>query len=184
MRVTATKVQGAIGVMMCALLCAAWISPARAAGLNALLACRKVAARDARLACFDRESATLARVPSVTAAHADVRSVATPAAASAPPLNPQQTFGLPPMQVVEREQAAEHLPRQLARLNAHIAAVGRAGDGRQIFTLDNDQVWAQLEPDENLSAKAGDAVTISRGWLSSYWLSLRSREGCKVTRLR
>lgn len=175
---------GAIGIVTCALLCAIWISPAQAAGLKSLLACRKISARDARLACFDRESATLAGTPSVTAVPATVTSAPAPAAASAPPLNPQQTFGLPPMQVVEREEAAEHLPRQLDRLSAHIAAMGRAGDGRQIFTLDNDQVWAQLEPDENLSAKSGDVVTISRGWLGSYWLSLQSHEGCKVTRLR
>jgi hypothetical protein len=32
-------------------------------------------------------------------------------------------------------------------------------------------------------AKGGDAVTISRGLLGSYWLQLPSKRGCKVNRV-
>jgi len=99
-------------------------------------------------------------------------------------LNPQQTFGLAPMQVAAREEAAAGLPRQLDRLSAHIVALGRAADGREVFTLDDHQVWAELEPDEDLTPRAGDAVTISRGLFDSFWMSLPSRQGCKVTRVR
>jgi hypothetical protein len=171
--------RGAIAAALCAAFCAAGIGSAHAADVAALLACRSIAAAPARLSCFDRESAALA---------AAVRSGARPASAAATPaargLSPQQTFGLAPMQVVARAQAAERLPRQLDRLSAHIAALGRAADGREIFALDNHQVWSQLVPDENVTARTGEAVTISRGWLGSYWLSLPSRQGCKVTRLR
>lgn len=169
----------AVGAMTCAWLCAVGLAPARAADLDTLLACRKIPAGAARLACFDRESAALA-----AGAHASAPPTAAPTARNAPGLNPRQTFGLAPMQVVAREAAAERLPRQLDRLSAHIAALGKAPDGRELFTLDNHQVWAQLVPDGDVPAKVGDEVTISRGWLGSYWLSLQSHRGCKVTRIR
>jgi hypothetical protein len=53
-----------------------------------------------------------------------------------------------------------------------------------VFTLDNGQVWRQISTEADLLAKQGDAVTISRGLLGSYWLALKSKRGCKVTRLR
>jgi hypothetical protein len=169
----------------CAGLCLMWITPVRASGVDALLACRKIAASAERLACFDRESAALTPAAVAPAAHAGARRAAPPTpVAAAAGLSPQQTFGMAPMQVLAREQAARKAPQALDRLSAHIAALGRAADGREIFTLDNHQVWSQLEPDAELGARAGDAVTISRGWLGSYWLSLESRHGCKVTRIR
>jgi hypothetical protein len=191
-----------LGAVTCACLCATWIAPARASGLDTLLACRRIAASSERLACFDRESATLApagaaansasAAPATSAAHsasaaaehAAPRPATAPTAPAAARLSPQQAFGMAPLQVLAREQAAARAPPPLDRLAAHIIALGTAADGREIFTLDNDQVWSQLGPDADLGARRGDAVTISRGWLGSYWLSLKSRHGCKVTRMR
>jgi hypothetical protein len=188
MNVRSPLLRGAVGTAICAWLCAAYVSPARASDLEALLACRQIAPSAARLSCFDRESAALAEDVRAGAPPPSAATGATGAtgatAATASRLNPQQTFGLAPMQVVASEAAAERLPHQLDRLSAHIAALGRAADGREIFTLDNHQVWAQLEPDESIIARAGDPVTISRGMFSSYWLSLPARQGCKVTRMR
>jgi hypothetical protein len=171
--------RGLIGAALCAGLLVTSISPARASDFEALLACRKIVPGVARLSCFDRQSAALAE---------DVRAGAPPAPAAAvsnaASLTPQQTFGLAPMQVAAREEAAERLPRQLERLSAHIAALSRAADGREVFTLENHQVWAQLEPDGEVVARTGEAVTISRGMFGSYWLSLPSRQGCKVARVR
>jgi hypothetical protein len=203
-----------LGAVTCACLCATWIAPARASGLDTLLACRRIAASSERLACFDRESATLAPAgaaansasavnsapaansagaapaagaaysASAAAEHAAPRPATAPTAPAAARLSPQQAFGMAPLQVLAREQAATRAPPPLDRLAAHIIALGTAADGREIFTLDNDQVWSQLEPDADLGARRGDAVTISRGWLGSYWLSLKSRHGCKVMRMR
>ena len=53
-----------------------------------------------------------------------------------------------------------------------------------VFTLDNDQVWRQLNAEGDLLAKPGDVVTVSRGFLGSFWLQLANGRGCKVTRLR
>jgi hypothetical protein len=58
------------------------------------------------------------------------------------------------------------------------------GEGRTLFTLDNTQVWRQLESDGDMLAKLGDSATISRGLLGSYWLQLKNGRGCKVTRAR
>jgi hypothetical protein len=146
-------------------------SPCLASGsLGALLACRGITASAARLACFDRESAALA-------------AQAPPAASRA--LDPQETFGLAPMTVAARAEAAAHAPKPLDSLTVHIVSVTKAADGREIFTLDNHQVWVQLIPDGSwLDASPGEPATISRGWLGSYWLRLASKRGFKVTRVR
>lgn len=137
--------------------------------LDGLLACRRIAGSAARLACFDRESAAVA---------------ARTAQVAGQQPTPVQTFGLPPGQVLAREEAARRLPRPQDHIAAHILALGATSDGREIFTLDNQQEWVELEPDGDLYAKPGEAVEISRGWLGSYSLSLQSRRSSKVKRLR
>jgi hypothetical protein len=139
--------------------------------LGALLACRRIEASAARLACFDRESAALA----------GQRSSAEPHAA----LGSRETFGLAPMEVAARAEAAAHAPKPLDSMTAHISSIAKAADGREIFMLDNRQVWVQLTADGNwLDARTGEPVKISRGWLDSYWLSLPDHRGFKVTRVR
>ena len=174
-------------------------APSQAAGpLDGILACRRLAESASRLACFDRESAALA-----SRAHSPVRAapephtapspaaveLAQPSRAGAPAvgasLDPQQTFGLAPGKILEREEAAERLPRQLDSITANIEFVSRTADGRDVFTLDDHEVWAQLVPGDDFYAKPGDVVKISRAMLGSYWLVVKSRRGgCKVTRLR
>ena len=162
------------------LLCAAFgiaaimatTSPCLASGsLAALLACRRIEASAARLACFDRESGALAARRTAADSHAE--------------LNPRETFGLAPLQVAARAEAAAHAPKSLDSLTARISSVARAADGREIFTLDNHQVWVQLLADGDwLDAGTGEQVKIARGWLDSYWLRLPSHRGLKVKRVR
>lgn len=174
-------------------------APSWAAGpLDGILACRRIADSRLALACFERESAVLGSVAQTSAATGSGQCATPPRpvverdrpARSAAPvhnasLDPQQTFGLPPLKILAREQAAERLPPQLEQITAHIAAISKAADGRDIFILDNHEVWVQLAPDDDLYAKPGDTVRISRAMLGSYWLALQSRRGgCKVTRLR
>jgi len=153
--------------------------------LAGLLACRELTDGAARLACFDRETAALARVPSVPVAAAPTPASPSPAAPTAPPLTPEQKFGLSPAAIVAKEDAAATQAPKDAKLQARVTALALAGDGRTLFTLDNSQVWRQLEADgTDVMAKLGDAVTISRGMLGSYWLQIKAGRGCKVTRLR
>ena len=174
-------------------------APSRAAGsLDGILACRRLADGSSRLACFDRESAALAH-----AAHSPVAALHEPHTAPSPvaaaltqpsrgdtaargaTLDPQQTFGLAPEKILAREEAARRLPPQLDHITAHVVFVSKTADGRDVFTLDNHEAWAQLVPGEDLYAKPGDVVRISRAMLGSYWLIVQSRRGgCKVTRLR
>ncbi|HEX5461728.1 MAG TPA: hypothetical protein VFX20_17325 [Steroidobacteraceae bacterium] len=175
-------------------------APSRAAGpLDGILACRQLADSASRLACFDRESAALA-----DRAHSPVRAAPEPHTAPSPAavaraqprrsrdvpavvanLDPQQTFGLEPGKILEREEAAQRLPRQLDSITAQIKLVSRTADGRDVFTLDNHEVWSELVPGDDFYARPGDVVKISRAMLGSYWLVVKSRRGgCKVTRLR
>lgn len=188
--------------MALVLACSAVASQAPTASqpLDRLLACRTIASSPARLACFDRESASVAAARAATVSGPRRTTGGSPVRAAGPgapgvalsgaaaghssTLDPLQTFGLPPGQILAREEAARRAPRPLDHIAAHIVALASTADGREIFTLDNHQVWAELEPGGDLYAKPGETVEISRGLLGSYSLSLRSRRSCKVTRLR
>ena len=186
------------GLILLCLVCAV---PCWAADpLAGLLSCRELTDAAARLACFDRETAALASAPAVpvAAAPANTASVAaapvaaspiTSPAAQAPapptaPLTSEQKFGLSSSSIAAKEAAGTQAPKE-TKLQARITGLTLAGDGRTLFTLDNSQVWRQLEADgTDVMARLGDPVTISRGLLGSYWLALKTGRGCKVTRLR
>src|SRR5882672_9735890 len=138
--------------------------PATPYPLAALLACRDLADAPVRLACFDRESAALAR------------------AAAAPTLAPEQTFGLGSATIAAKESATAQRP-ELAQVQARVAGIGYRTDGRSEFTLDNGQVWRQTTSGDELLLNKGDVVKLSRGALHSFWLSAPSGRRCKVTRV-
>jgi hypothetical protein len=184
------------------LLCLVCAAPCWAADpLAGLLACRAMTDAAARLACFDRETAALASAPAapvavapattapVAAAPVAASPITSPAAPSpalptAPPLTPEQKFGLSSSSIAAKEAAGTQAPKE-TKLQARITGLTLAGDGRTLFTLDNSQVWRQLEADgTDVMARLGDPVTISRGLLGSYWLALKTGRGCKVSRLR
>lgn len=152
------------------------------ASLGTLLACRHIASDTARLACFDRTSATLARAAASSPAMASTPTA--PAMKEA--LDPQRTFGLSHATVVQREAAAAGIHvKDASKITARIVHLGQGPGGRAVFDLDNGQVWEQLVPDgTDLYTKPGDSIEISRGWLDSYWLEAPSHHGCKVIRLR
>jgi hypothetical protein len=146
-----------------------------------LLACRSLDDATARLACFDREAAALATTP---VARAPLPPAASPNAPTAPAPDPTQQFGLPERTLAAQEVAAGTRPAETKKIEAHVTKFAPGPDGRLIFTLDNDQVWRQLLSEGDLLINPGDAVTISRGFLGSYWLQTSNGRGCKVTRVR
>jgi hypothetical protein len=176
--------------IVCALPCVA------AEPLAPLLACRSIADSAARLACFDRETAALASVPAASLAAAPAAPPPSPAPATsqaaapaapehpAPALDAQQSFGLSGSAIAANDEAVGARPAKLAKIEGRIVALALAGNGRTLFTLDNTQVWRQIESDGDMLAKLGDSATISRGLLGSYWLQLKNGRGCKVTRMR
>jgi hypothetical protein len=174
------------------LLCLACALPCGAAEpLAGVLACRALTDAAARLACFDRETAALASEPAaaLTAAPA-IAAPATTATSHAAPAHPasvldaQQSFGLSGSAIAANEEASGARPPKVSKIEARVVALALTGNGRTLFTLDNTQVWQQLESEGEMLAKLGDTATISRGLLGSYWLQLKSGRGCKVTRVR
>jgi hypothetical protein len=154
------------------LVCLVCAPPCMAAEpLEGVLACRAITDSAARLACFDRETAALAGAPASSAIAAPVPGA-------------QQSFGVRGSAIAATEEATGGRPAELAKLESHIVALALTGNGRTLFTLDNTQVWKQLESDGDVLARLGDSATISRGALGSYWLQLKSGRGCKVTRVR
>jgi hypothetical protein len=185
------------------LLCLVFALPSWAVAdpLTALLACRALTDSAARLACFDHETAALTAAPAAAVAAAptapapaapESNSASAPAALvstpaprnAAPVLDAQQSFGLSGSAIAAHEEAAGARPQKLAKLEARVVALALSGEGRTVFTLDNTQVWRQIESDGDMLAKLGDSATISRGLLGSYWLQLKNGRGCKVTRVR
>ena len=164
------------------LVLVAWALPCNATEtLTDLLACRALTDSAARLDCFDRQTLALAgTAPSISA---PTPALGAPAL-GAPALGALQTFGLSDSSIAAHEQAVGARPRKLLKIEARIVGLALTGDGRTLFTLDNTQVWQQIDSDGDSLAKLGDSATISRGLLGSYWLQLKSRRGCKVGRVR
>ena len=164
--------------------------------LAPLLACRSITDSEARLACFDRETAALsispptattaapAGVPPAASSSAGANATAPPTVAAAPPLDARQSFGLSGSAIAAHEEAAGARPAKVAKIEARVVGLSLTGNGRTVFTFDNSQMWRQIESDGDMLARLGDTATISRGLLGSYWLQLKSGRGCKVTRIR
>jgi hypothetical protein len=153
----------------CTLICSVYA----AQPLSGLMTCRMLTDDAARLACFDREAATLADSATMP-----------PQPTSAPALDAKQQFGLPEHALMQKEIAAGTRPIAVNTIEARVAQLSRTSDGRSVVTLDNQQVWRQLTVDKDLLLKPGETVTISRGVLGSFWLETKQGRGTKVTRVR
>ncbi len=110
---------------------------------------------------------------------------AAPAQSPAAPLTPEQKFGLSEHRVQQLENhGASPAPTAPAGVAAHIDSVTQNQTGRDVYTLDNGQVWRQLEPNPSFLVHPGQAVSIGTGALGSFWLSVSPRMRTRVTRLR
>jgi hypothetical protein len=72
---------------------------------------------------------------------------------------------------------------EVKSLSAHITDVSRNGAGRQVFTLDNGQVWRQSETRASFEVRPGDAVTVSSGAMGSFWLVTSKHNWTRVERV-
>jgi hypothetical protein len=138
-----------------------------------LLACRANGDAGARLACFDAASARLAeardRKDIVVVDRNQIRETK------------RSLFGLSlPRLAVFGESSGE----ELSQLDATISTVRAEGDGSLTVALDNGSRWHQ-EDDRTIGfrIKAGDKVTIRRGALGAYFMSVAGHPGFRVRRL-
>lgn len=136
----------------------------------------KTDAKD-RLACYDAIAQRLAG-----------QAASTPtAAASAPAVAPRQTeaqFGSETLKKDTREALGQ--PEPLDEIHGAIAKLAFSPTGRAIVTLDNGQVWRQIEGDsERFKGKQGEKATVGRAILGSYNLTVAGRHQLiKVQRVR
>lgn len=151
------------------------------AAIDAALSCRSIADPSARLACLDKAAAAIAetriirddKAPAPEAA-TDMRGFGapnTPASAPTTSTTPQE-FGSEQVKEVRRARAKEHSETRLeakvveARFNPYKVAT---------ITLDNGQVWQQLESDDvNLNMFDGKLYTvrIKRGFMGNYMMTV------------
>jgi hypothetical protein len=169
--------------------------------------CAGLANDETRLACYDaifRESAAASgmtdrsAVPRVesppvaaaagTAAAAVTAGAGVAASAAAVPAagvtaGTEDEFGMTGAVRRARDTAGDE-PPPLERISARVETVRRQPAGELVLTLDNGQVWAQLEPDPRLRLATGDAVTIRKAALGSYMLVTANRYGTRVRRVK
>jgi hypothetical protein len=129
------------------------------ASWDSLIGCTRLEVDTERLACFDREMTGIQKTGP------------QPPASVSP--TPEQQFGLSSTQV---------LGPTPTRLHARIVRVSRSAD-RQVFVLDNTQIWQQIELDPDFAARMGQEATISKGALGSFWLTIDSHRATRVRRI-
>ena len=71
---------------------------------------------------------------------------------------------------------------ELKELSVRIEGVSTNGSGREVFRLENGQVWQQVEPDSKFEVHPGDTVRITKGALGSFFMSVSPHMGTRVTR--
>lgn len=175
------------------------ISLAIAAGVPAASAathpCAAVADDAQRLACYDAAFERPSPPVAVTASKAESPSparAATPAQAALPtqaalpaqaaPTATADDFGL--TEHAKRSLDPDPEKRKPASLTAGVTAVTRGRDTRFVLTLDNGQVWRQIETLSQARVSVGDTVTIREASLGSFLLVTSNRIATRVRRVR
>jgi hypothetical protein len=147
----------------------------------------------ARLSCYDQLAVSLGQDPdngsaapsaasaSAAKSTAPAQSVASNDTAPdepASPATPDTQFGIPGSKLERKKEAAT-----LKQIEAVVTGVAKRPRGELVVTLDNGQVWAQLQAQEYFPLKAGDTVHIAKAALGSYFMTIPAKRGSKVTRL-
>lgn len=130
--------------------------------------CGRIAEDAARLACYDQAfGKTPAPAPVAVAVPA---AAAVPASVPAQPaVAPTEDFGFKPGEVERKKEVVEVKPEEPNSISARVTAVETRQD-KFVATLDNGQVWSQIELDSRVRLAAGDTVTVRRAIFSSYLL--------------
>lgn len=146
-----------------------------------MVKCADIPEATQRLACFDAASA---RAKGALGAPAqtvkETGGVEDFGFSKAQPVTRVEEFGKPP---------PEPGPKEITQISASVVEFAKNPRGRAIFILDNGQVWRQLDADgtELPYPPAGSTmkVTIEKGWIGSYNLTIAGRNGLiKVFRMK
>jgi len=173
-----------LGIALGLYLAQSWLSPALAAGTSAnasFMTCADEQDDARRLACFDAVVAqTRARPAPPVASTVPAAAVAATAAV---PLSKEERFGLRGDLKEEKSKQAPELA-ELKELRATVTKVAAKPYGELILSLDNGQVWYEIQANSGIRVKTGDQVTIRAGALGSYSVVAPNGRSSKVTRVR
>ena len=75
-------------------------------------------------------------------------------------------------------------PSARATIESSIVRISQPLMGRADFTLENGQVWRQMDPEDAKSAKIGDRVEVSKKVVGAYWLKVEGGRAWRVTLIR
>jgi hypothetical protein len=169
---------------------AAFVAPtwAGSAATTDILSCMKVGDDTQRLACFDRQAAALVAAQSHPSAPATKpTAVAAAAPAAAAKLTPEQKIGLTRDKVDALEAAPGAPPEpEIKNFTAAIKNISVDARNRQVYELDNGQLWHQSETKPGFTVHPGDPVRISKAALGSFFMELQSNkhQATRVSRVR
>ncbi len=99
------------------------------------------------------------------------------------PLSKEEKFGLRGDLKQEKAKKAPEL-QELEQLQAQVTKVAAKPYGELVVTLENGQVWNEIQANSGTRVKAGDQVTIKSGALGSFLLVAPNGRSTKVTRVR
>lgn len=147
--------------------------PATPDTLQRLLACRQIAAAEARLQCFDREAGAFDQARTegevVVVDRATARETRRQLFGFQAPALPQLFGGRedPPIEAVETT----------------LAGAGRGGDGKWVFRLSDGAEWRQIDSEAvRFRNAAGEQVRVRRASLGSYLLTVGGSRAVRVRR--
>ena len=183
----ASRLSLGLGLALGLTLAQASLSPALAAGTTAnasFMACAGEPDSARRLACFDAAVAQARSQPAAAVeSAAPAAAGATAAAAATVPLTKEERFGLRGDLKQEKAKQAPELA-ELKELRATVTKVAVKPHGELVLSLDNGQVWYEIQANSGIRVKTGDHVTIRSGALGSYSVVAPNGRSSKVTRNR
>jgi FKBP-type peptidyl-prolyl cis-trans isomerase len=85
-----------------------------------------------------------------------------------------------------KQEKAQKVPelQELEQLQAQVTKVSTKPHGELVVTLENGQVWTEIQTNSGARVKAGDRVTIKPGALGSFLLAAPNGRSTRVTRVR
>jgi hypothetical protein len=158
------------------------VTPAEADERESATACAAIASDDARLDCYDglfrtkaavAESFGLTEAQKVQMAQDEASAPVRPEAA--PMTSPSPATG--PATVPKAAPVVDRVESVVAEVSE------RRNEGTRV-TLENGQVWMQVDTSMRLLVRPGDAVTIRAAALGSYTLKAGGRPAVRVRRLK
>jgi hypothetical protein len=124
---------------------------------DGLRRCARESEQTQRLACFD---ALVSSLPKIEA----------------------DQFGMT-ADVAHKRNPEVFRPQRSEALTGKIVDLREGAQGQLIFTLDNGQVWAQVESRPSIHFAVGDAVHLEHGAMSSLWLAADRARKTRVKRI-